>query len=350
MEQIEIERIAHEVIRTLKKRFANFPDDASKNRNAPFHEAFLKAFEVQLSQYVTDIPYFISLSSWLHGLNTTLGQSFFENIAHIISNGEKREFSKKKHTALKITTNQQQTINEIITDLKNGNEEPDVDRENGLIHGIGPAEEVEALDFSADNFVEDVNCIEAIEMKSVRPNAGEMRGEKQKILNGKAALKKLHPNKDVKFFIAFPFDPFSDTPTGFDKERFKSENIEMQKYLANEEILIGSEFWNYLSGEPDTMGKILEIINSIATMDFIDEFEFINNAKNFFVDDDKYLGILNKWRFLREIQILNNIVIINEKANNDKTLYRILHKPLFTNDDRYNESRVNYLLDIVKME
>ena len=276
-------------------------------------------------------------------------QSFFENITHIISNGEKRGFSKKKNTALKITINQQQAINEIITDLKNGNIEPDVAKENALIYNIEPGEEVEALAFSADNYVEDINCIEAIEIKSVRPNAGEMRGEKQKILNGKAALKKLYPSKDIKFFIAFPFDPFSSTPTGFNKENFKSENVEMQKYLANDEILIATEFWNHLSCELNTMETILEVINSIATADFLDEFEFINNHKNLFVDEDKYLGILKKWGLDREIQIYKNMEIIHEKANCDTTLYRILHKSLFTNDDRYNESRMNYLLNNMEM-
>ena len=38
------EKIAIEVIKTLITRFESFPTDASNNRNAPFHEAFLKAF------------------------------------------------------------------------------------------------------------------------------------------------------------------------------------------------------------------------------------------------------------------------------------------------------------------
>jgi len=71
------EKIAFEVIKTLVIRFENFPEDASNNRNAPFHEAFLKAFTDKLEGKVSDVPFFISLSSWLQGLNTTLGQTFF---------------------------------------------------------------------------------------------------------------------------------------------------------------------------------------------------------------------------------------------------------------------------------
>lgn len=38
------EKISIEVIKTLVTRFDSFPEDASHNRNAPFHEAFLEAF------------------------------------------------------------------------------------------------------------------------------------------------------------------------------------------------------------------------------------------------------------------------------------------------------------------
>ena len=46
MNTLKKERIALEIIKTLKSRFDNFPEDASDNRNAPFHEAFLEAFKI----------------------------------------------------------------------------------------------------------------------------------------------------------------------------------------------------------------------------------------------------------------------------------------------------------------
>lgn len=42
------ERVALEVIRVLGSRFDNFPEDSKDNRNAPFHEVFLKAFTNKL--------------------------------------------------------------------------------------------------------------------------------------------------------------------------------------------------------------------------------------------------------------------------------------------------------------
>ncbi|MDB5227805.1 MAG: Type site-specific deoxyribonuclease [Bacteroidota bacterium] len=87
------EKISIEVIKVLVTRFESFPEDASGNRNAPFHAAFLNAFADKLDGKVPDTPFFISMSSWLHGLNTTLGQVFFEKVAHHLSNGEKREYT-----------------------------------------------------------------------------------------------------------------------------------------------------------------------------------------------------------------------------------------------------------------
>ena len=42
------EKISIEVIKTLVSRFESFPLNAEGNRNAPFHDAFLKAFSDKL--------------------------------------------------------------------------------------------------------------------------------------------------------------------------------------------------------------------------------------------------------------------------------------------------------------
>ncbi len=111
------QKIAVQVIRTLYNQFEKFPEDVSNNRNAPFHEAFLNAFSDSLQGKVSSIPTFISLSSWLHGLNTSLGQSFFENTAHILSGGDKKEFTTGKKSNLAIEQKQKETIANIITVL-----------------------------------------------------------------------------------------------------------------------------------------------------------------------------------------------------------------------------------------
>lgn len=176
----DIEAIAQIVIQILYLRFQSFPEDSLGNRNAPFHEAFLKAFSDRFSNKVSDVQFFISLSSWLHGLNTTLGQSFFEQVAHILSDGDKLEHTSKRAGNLKLSKKQKDTVNEIITSLSNSTYKPDLIRENKAIF-VGDAPiDVNAMDFSADVFYIEDTKITAIELKSVKPNSGEMKGKNTK--------------------------------------------------------------------------------------------------------------------------------------------------------------------------
>jgi len=328
--KLKTQQIALEVIRVLKTRFDNFPENADENRNAPFHEAFLNAFKNKIEKYVDNVPYFISLSSWLHGLNTTLGQSFFENVAHILSDGEKRTFKN-----CKITNKQSNAVLEIITDLKNGTRKANLEEENSLIFQFDENDKlVNALDFTADVFIMENDYIEAIELKSVRPNAGEMRGEKLKILSAKACLKRKYPNKEIRYFIGFPFDPLSDTPTGHDKERFMKHLIEFEKYFDPKEVLLAGELWNRLSGEENTMKNILDIINKIAKPDFLEKYEFINNPENFEKDKQKYLSILKEWFLFDELEIFKNYEKLKSKNQ------RLINQQLFKKDGKYNIGRL----------
>ena len=339
------EHISIEVIKTLVTRFESFPQDASNNRNAPFHEAFLRAFSNKLIDKVPDTPFFISLSSWLHGLNTTLGQTFFENVAHHLCNGEKREYTSKKLGNLKITQTQKDYISNIITDLSNSTNLPNLTYDNQLLFQNYSSTLVSALDFSADIFIEDFNSILAIELKSVKPNSGEMRGEKQKILEGKAALYRHFPNKQISFYIGFPFDPTvnptNESVTSFNKTRFHNSIINMNKYFAFDESLVANELWDLLSGQENTMEEIIEIINTISTTAFLDKFKLLSDNSNKKINE--YLIQLNEWNLFSEIELFHNDDTILRKINNNKILTRIYNKNSFDGNGNYNWSRYNEL-------
>ncbi len=251
-------RISEEIKKILSSRIESFPDLSSENRNAPFHDAILDCFKEQFKGLNIETPRLIAIASWLHGLSTSLGTGF-ENIGHILSNGYKRKFTGPY--TLKIKKEQSLAIEEIIRRLKSSQVKPDLLEENEKIfHFQKDQEETDALGFTADIFIEKKNEIIAIEMKSVRPNSGEGRGEKQKILYGKAALKLMYPKHDIKFFIGFPFDPTSLESTKYDKKRFFSYLIEFKKFFSEEEVLIADELWDYLSGTKNTMNQIIEVI------------------------------------------------------------------------------------------
>lgn len=322
------ELIAKSVIKVLYSRFISFPENSENNRNAPFHVAFLNAFNEKLNGRVNNIPDYISLSSWLHGLNTSLGQSFFETTAHILCDGEKRDFKNKE-----IFLSQSSSIVEIMTELKNGTKVPCVNRENKIIIDNAKGVKQNASNFTVDCFYETDNEVVAIELKSVRPNSGEMRGEKQKILNAKAVLKQIYPTKDVKYFFGFPFDPTANADTDYDKERFLNYLVEAKKFCDKDEILISDELWSYLSGTDNTMKEILDIINQIATPDFMDLFNQLQESNIENIENCR--STLEKWNLYSELNILNTI---NDLKSNERNK-RILNQRIFKTDGTYNENR-----------
>ncbi|MEW6194019.1 MAG: TdeIII family type II restriction endonuclease [Bacteroidota bacterium] len=339
MNELKRELIALEVIKTLKSRFDNFPEDTSDNRNAPFHEAFLEAFKVRIEKHVTDIPIFVSLASWMHGLNTTLGQSFFEHVAHILCDGEKRKFE-----GMFINQSQQSAVNDIISSLKNNTRRPNLQQENDEVYSILGNAEIEAPNFSADVYFEETDKLVLIEVKTVKPNSDIFKEQKTKFLNGKAALKNKFPSKEIYFYLGFPFDPLHTEKCGYDKTRFLDYSVDFTKYFDPLEVLLADELWNFLSQENDTMERVLSIINKIAKPDFMEKFSFINEPTNIEIDHRKYSQILNEWFLLRELKVTNNLETLRSLSIKQRSLQRILSQSLFDPKNEYKENRINTLL------
>jgi hypothetical protein len=313
--------------------------------NNPFYVAFTKN---KLEGKVTDVPIFISLASWLHGLNTTLGQSFFENVAHILCDGEKREYTSKKLGNLPITKTQQDTITQIINDLSTSSKLPNLEEENKKLLQNDNSPKVKAEDFSADVFFENSDSVVAIELKTVKPNSGGMKGEKQKILEGKAALFHLFPNKTIYFYFGFPFDPTvnpeTESVTSYDKTRFLNSIVNAHKFCAQNEFLVAGELWDFLSGETGAMENILEIINTIATPDFFGKMQLLkNNSKR---TTPEYLSQLQEWNLFSEKELIeNNNHIITKLSNNN--FIRTYNKMIFDKDGKYNWERYNILQNLI---
>lgn len=343
------EKISIEVIKTLVTRFENFPEDASNNRNAPFHEAFLNAFTDKLEGKVPDIPFFISMSSWLHGLNTTLGQTFFENVAHHLSNGEKREYTSKRLGNKSIRQTHRDYIALILANLSNSESHPHLINENALLFSEYENDPlINAMDFSADVFIENNDSIIAIELKSVKPNSGEMKGEKQKILEGKAALYRLFPGKEIHFYIGFPFDPTIDSRnegvTSYNKKRFLDSIINMNKFFAPEECLVASELWDFISGQQNTMETVLEIINAISTPQFLEKLQLLkDNTKRL---APEYKNLLIEWNLISELELLDKNEEIIKKIEKNTLLLREFNKIIFDNKGNYLYNRYYKLKDI----
>lgn len=340
MNSTQKQETAKIIIRILKSRFDNYPEDATVPRNAPFHKAFLQAFSREFDNTGTDVDAIISMSSWMHGLNTTLGQTFFESVAHILCDGEKRGFNGNEY---RVYSEQERVINELMTDLKNGNRRPSVYQEDRMIAEASTGNLVTGTDFTVDCYYEYDGSIVAIELKSVRPNSGETRGEKQKILKAKAALKNRYPDKDVKYYFGFPFDPTASSDTGYSKKRFMNNIVEFTKFCDEDEILIAEELWSYLSGEEGTMQELLSLIRSIATEDFMEKFAFVSDPINMIKNPGRYIEIATMWALKDEITIARRVSHL--KASPKKPIQKSLNLCTFDAEGKYNSRRANTLLE-----
>ena len=116
----------------------------------------------------------------------------------------------------------------------------------------------------------------------------------------------------------------------------------MEKYFAEEEVLLSSELWDYLSGEMNTMEQILSIINAIATTKFMEIYEYINYNDN--RNTDKYKLYLQTWNMYQELFIVSNISKVEEKLNSKYK--RVLNQPVFKNGE-YNINRYMILRELI---
>ncbi len=302
--------------------------------------AFLKAFQGRLEEHVADIPFFISLASWFHGLNTTMGQQFFEKVSHILCDGTKKKFESPL-----ILSAQAEVISDRIARLKNNLARPDLEEEDRLIEVQNSQSRKEIDNFTVDCYFEDDEGVVAIELKTVRPNSGEFKGEKQKILRGRAFLRNTNPGKVVRYFLGFPFDPLSRTPTGSDKEGFIEYSVDFKKFFDPSEILLAGGLWDFLSGTDNTMQQLLDIINAIATPDFMEKYAFLNLPDNKTNNREQYLRLLAEWKLISETKLVLNEQAVLERIGGDRAMTRKFHQPMFIEED-YNLARCQSLLGL----
>lgn len=342
------ELIALEVIRTLHSQFEKFPEEDASNRNAPFHESFLKAFSEKFENRVKSIPDFISLASWMHGLNTSLGQLFIEKTAHILSYGLKVSFTKEKASNLLVSSEQKSIINRIVTDLTNGNRNPNLIDEDNECNSVSNVLEEEATDFTVDVFLENEEEVVCIELKTVRPNKGTFKAEKQKVLEAKLALKNKYPKKKIKYFIGFPFDPLDETATGYNKQRFMDYSVSFRKYFSEDEFLLSAELWDFLSDETQTMETILEIITKIATPEFFNIFNFLNDSSNLILYPERYAMYSKGWHLYNAEFIATNLNRLPKQIFSKNSFQRNVNQSLFSTEIKYRHTRIQFLINAIQ--
>ena len=147
-------------------------------------------------------------------------------------------------------------------------------------------------------------------------------------------MRELYPEKNVKYIFGFPFDPTASNDVDYDKDRFLSYLVEAEKFVAHDDFLIADELWSFLADSPNgVMQEILDIINDIATPQFMEKFEKLqgNSTK---VEEKRQ--IFNEWHMCSEIDILDNVNMIKQNA-------RVFNQAIFKTDGTYNTKRLTLL-------
>jgi hypothetical protein len=89
------------------------------------------------------------------------------------------------------------------------------------------------------------------------------------------------------------------------------------------------------------MEQILQIINVIATTEFLDKFQFILNKQN--IDNPKYKQILTDWNLDSELFLTRNDAEIKILISSDDQLAKIYNQNSFNTKGAYNYFRYNEL-------
>ena len=118
--------------------------------------------------------------------------------------------------------------------------------------------------------------------------------------------------------------------------------IEFNKFCDKKEILLADGLWSFLSGEEGTMNELLNLIRSIATPDFMEEFNFISTPKNLIFNTTKYIEIASRWCLEDEVRIAK--VIDTLKVSENKDVRKSLYMCSFDTNGEYNRRRSNTIL------
>ena len=198
------------------------------------------------SRETTSMPFLVRLIqneeqvasySFIHSILTSLGMSIYEDVAKIIAKPNSQETDTKVDMNGLISDAQTSVIEKIMNELRNGIREANKEKEIEEVLKASSENGKKQKDGAIADFFMKRNDIEHyFEIKTVKPNIDVFTKSKKKILEWVARKR-----KNIKTFLAFPYNPYYPEPY----ERFTEQGV-LEK---GNEFLIGKEFWDFLGGE-----------------------------------------------------------------------------------------------------
>lgn len=182
---------------------------------------------------------------------TTLGMKIYPEIARIIAKDRYERVYIDHPIEKEIPIEKVNTIEGIITELRQGRAKPNFEKENAEIRKAIRGDFVKRR-IIADIFIEDHEKGPLfMEVKSPRPNLDVCAESKKKMLYFRAFFE----NKNPQAFIGFPYNPFVY------KDKYEHKFV-FRIFDFDKEVLLGEEMWNKLGGK-GTFDELLAVLDEL---------------------------------------------------------------------------------------
>jgi len=191
----------------------------------------------------------VAAYSFMHSINTMLGQSIHEQIAKIIAEPNFDEAETGYDVEGHISDEENKIISQIIQEIKNKSRKANKEQETKEILNA-QSKKGRTIKVRADLFLKKGNDEYYIEIKTAKPNIDVFAKSKEKLLQW-IALRK----KRVITILAIPYNPYHPEPYS----RFT-----MQGYLdESSELYVAERFWELLGGK-GTYKEVLDIFDEVG--------------------------------------------------------------------------------------
>jgi hypothetical protein len=206
----------------------------------PFHEALLT-------------PEILKISRFERSFSTSFGQKAIEKISGVVASSAGRETERGRGYHLSITTGQENKINQIVTELRDGKNARRPNWEGELTEVKEAGGDRHEMDVTVDLYVKkgDADCFYTI--KTVMPNIDQTVEAKRLMLRLKAN------DPTCEAYYSLYYNPYGDCQAdyawGLPSGVFNMCNDPC--------VLIGREYWENLGGE-GVYGELLEVFSEVG--------------------------------------------------------------------------------------
>ena len=221
------QRVRETLKKSLRKKFQSYQPET---KYMPFHYRLLGKDRM-------------ALFSFIHSINTTFGTSVYEPVAIELAKGRFDVAISQAKPHNQISTEAQQTIQNIIDELISATREPIRKNEFTEIKqvcSVAPLKKIKPG--RVDIWLEDSSGNKyLIDLKTVKPNIEGFIGHKRKLLEWVAQELLKNPDAKIHSIIGIPYNPYEPKP--YDRWTMRG------MFDLSAEVLVADELWDFIGGE-----------------------------------------------------------------------------------------------------